>query len=530
MAKEVIFNPQVALLEGASILERAVASTLGPKGSTVIIEHDGKALVTKDGVTVAFHIELEDPTQNFGAMLIKQAASNTAKIAGDGTTTSTIIATALAKAAYEEVQNGRHAIDVKREIDVEVEKLIEALNKMSTQVTLEDILPIASISANNDSEIGSLIQQAYDHVSLKGLIALDESKTGKTHITLNEGFTFDRGFISPYFITDTKKQETVLENPLILVTDKKLKDIQELAPILNKVKSMGRPVLIICDDMEGQALYGVTVNVARGALSACAVKAPSWGSNRGELLRDIAAITSATLISDADGTRLESITDAHLGTAAKVIITADSTTIIDGKASPEVAKRIEMIEHQIQQEAADDYITTQLTQRLAGLSAKVAVIHVGAATEAEKDERKARVDDALRATRAAISKGYVLGAGRTLMRLADTVKSESLYTALMAPFKKLCESVNLNWENVQEEILGIDPQQSVWPTSMGLNAKTAEVVDLQEAKIFDPTLVIEQAIINAASAASMILLSSTVVYNKDRTPQYHPGSLDDLSA
>lgn len=523
MTKKVITAPQEALLRGAKVLEQAVASTLGPKGKTVIIEdHQGRALVTKDGVTVAHHITLEDPVENFGAMLIKQAAQTTAKKAGDGTTTSTIIATALATAAYEEVKNGRHAIDIKREIDTEVEKLVEYLNKISTAVTMDDILPIATISANNDPEIGELIHKAYEYVSLQGMIALEDSRTGKSHITLNEGYKFDRGFVSPFMVTDKRKQETIFEDPLIFIAEKKLRTPDDVFPAMQIALQRNKPLLIIADEIEIQALQVILANILRGTIKVCAVKSPSFGENRGNLLRDIAAITSSTVLSDKEGMDTNHIDEGHLGTAAKVIITSDSTTIIDGKASPEVQTRIEMIETQLSKESVDDYTTTQLAARLAGLTAKVAVLHVGAATESELMERKARVDDALRATRSAITKGYVLGAGRTLFDLSRQTESSALSGALLAPVKKLSESVNFDFE----ALVAVMKDTNL----MGLNAKRVEVENLMSAKIFDPTLVLEQAIINAASAASMILLSSTVVHNTDRTPPYNPGSLDDLSA
>lgn len=524
MSKKVVFEPQEALLAGASTLEQAVSSTLGPKGNTVIIEYDRKAMVTKDGVTVAFHIELPDPVENFGAMLVKQAASTTAKVAGDGTTTSTIIATALAKAAHAEVKAGRHAIDVKREIDSEVEKLIEHLNKISTKVTIDDILPIATIASNNDAEIGKLIHEAYEYVTLDGMIALEDSKTGKTHITLNEGYSFDRGFISPLFVTDVRKQECVLENPLILVTDKKLRSHQEVMPAMGIAMAEKRPLLIIADEVEVQALSAILYNVSRGLVQVCCVKSPSWGQNRGELLKDISAITSTTFMTDTEGSQLEHITKSHLGTAAKVIVNADSTVIIDGKRSPEVATRIATIEHQLTVESVDDYITTQLSTRLAGLKAKVAVIHVGGATESEVTERKHRVDDALRATRSAIAKGYVLGGGHTLWSLSLLTPCVPLQQALCQPLRYLAASVNVKYDDLVHE-MGHSSRATV-----GLNAKTEKIEDLREAKIYDPALVLEQAIINAVSAAGMILLSNTVVYNIDRTPTYHPGSLDDLSA
>jgi len=523
MTKKVITSPQEALLRGAKVLEQAVASTLGPKGRTVIIEdHQGKALVTKDGVTVAHNITLEDPVENFGAMLIKQAAQMTARKAGDGTTTSTIIATALATAAYDEVAAGRHAIDIKREIDTEVDRLITHLNSVSTPVTLDDILPIATISANNDSEIGELIHKAYEFVSLQGLIALEESKTGKSHITLNEGYKFDRGFVSPFMVTDKKKQEAVFEDPLIFIAEKKLRTPEDVFPAMQIALQRNKPLLIIADEIEIQALQVILANVLRGTIKVCAVKSPSYGLNRSEVLRDIAALTSSTVLSDKEGMDTNYMDEGHLGTAKKVIITADSTTIIDGKSSPEVKTRIEMIENQLLKESVDDYVTTQLTGRLAGLTAKVAVLHVGAATESELAERKARVDDALRATRSAIVKGYVLGAGRTLFDLAQQTKCGPLAFALTEPVKRLALSVNLD----VEQLFAVMKDTNL----MGLNAKTVEIENLMSAKIFDPTLVLEQAIINAASAASMILLSSTVVHNVDRTPPYNPGTLDDLSA
>jgi len=532
MTKKVITSPQEALLRGAKVLEQAVASTLGPKGRTVIIEdHQGKALVTKDGVTVAHNITLEDPVENFGAMLIKQAAQMTARKAGDGTTTSTIIATALATAAYEEVAAGRHAIDIKREIDTEVDRLITHLNSISTSVTLEDILPIATISANNDSEIGELIHKAYEYVSLQGLIALEESKTGKSHITLNEGYKFDRGFVSPFMVTDKRKQEAIFEDPLIFIAEKKLRTPEDVETAMRVALQRNQPLLIIADEIEIQALQMILANVLRGTVKVCAVKSPSYGLNRSEVLRDIAALTSSTVLSDKEGMDTNVMLADYLGTAKKVIITADSTTIIDGKSSPEVKTRIEMIENQLLKESVDDYTTTQLTGRLAGLTAKVAVLHVGAATESELAERKARVDDALRATRSAIVKGYVLGAGRTLFDLAAMSKSPVLKTALIRPIERLAVSVNFDFDSLVLEMTNALPAEGGLKSyPYGLNAKTGKIENLAEAKIFDPTLVLEQAIINAASAASMILLSSTVVHNVDRTPPYNPGSLDDLSA
>lgn len=523
MSKKVIFSPQEQLLEGIEILERAVASTLGPKGRTVIIENAYPTnIVTKDGVTVAKKIDLDDPIQNLGASLIKQAASKTADVAGDGTTTATILASRLAREAYEETKS-IPAIDIKRQIDADVEVLMEELAKISKPVTMEDILPIATISANNDPEIGAIIMEAYNHVTLDGLIALEDSKTGKTHVTLNEGFVFNNGYVSPYFITDPRKKEAVLENPLIFVTDKKVNSAKDIEIPLKEAHARNRPLLIIADEVELNALNTMLVNQLNGIIKACAVRAPSFGNNRAELLADIAALTSATIFSERAAMSLSDLSPAFLGSAKKVIVSEGKTTIIDGNASPaEVANRIAQIEEQLKAERVDDYIVTQLASRLAGLKAKVAVLHVGAPTENELREKKDRVDDALRATRSAIAKGYVLGGGRTLYDLSKIVKSNALREALLAPITKLAQSINFNVEELKNA-MDSDPK-------LGLNAKSCAIEDLDAAKIYDPALVLEQVIVNGVSAASMVILSDTVVYNTDRTPAYSPGSLDDLSA
>lgn len=526
--KIVVFNPDAKrlLAEGVNILAEAVGSTLGPKGSNVVIETPyGPTTVTKDGVTVAKHINVDNPVQNMGIDIVKQAASSTATIAGDGTTTSTVLAAAL-------INNGMKLklspIDIKRGYERCLEETIEHLDKLSKPVKTSDIQRIATISANNDPELGMLIAEAFSHASASGLITVEESTTPSTHISKVEGSLLDAGFMSPYFITDTKRGVAELENPLILVTDQKIRDTQQIAPVMEIALQASRPLLIIADEIEAIGLQVMVVNKLHGRLTSVAVKAPAFGDRRAEILQDLAALTGATLISDAKAMRMKDITLQDLGSALKVIVSKDETIIMEPSGNKEdIQARIDQINLMLQKHK-DGYNHEKLIERLARLEGKVAVIKVGASTETEMKEKKDRIDDALRATRAAAESGYLTGGGIPLLdiskqfnHLLSTSVEIAFSDSLQSPIRKIASNA------------GADPDEvvnSYFKKGLQYNALTNEYVEsLSDEGVIDPTMVTKQALINAVSAANMVLLSSTAVYNSDRKAPYNPGSLDDYA-
>lgn len=530
MTKQVVFSPQERLLKGLNTLADAVGSTLGPMGQNVIIETPyGATTVTKDGVTVASQINLDDPIENMAAQIVKQAAARTASTAGDGTTTSTVIAQSLVNEAQKLVVSGIPPISIKRGFESLLLDTIAKVKEHSYDVSDERIYEIATVSANNDPAIGSLIARAYEYTGPEGAITIDESSTGTTYVDLSEGVFIDRGFASPYFTTNARKQECVLENVNILITDKKIRSAMELVPILDRAQS--KPVLIIADDFDPQVLQLLIINKLQRGLRVAAVRAPSFGNNRLSTLEDLCAITSANLATEASGNRLEDTKLSDLGFAAKVVITKDRTVFIDPKRDEQrISERADHIRAHLET-SEDSYSTRTLQKRLASLTSKVAVLRVGAPTETELKEKKDRVDDALRATRAAVKEGYVVGGGTLLARISnDLLKANPndpitkvFCRALQAPLRRISENASISGDITLSIILSHED------FNYGYNAYSYEFQDLVKNGIIDPAMVVRQALLNAVSAANMILLSSTAVYNTDRTPPYDPGSLDDYA-
>lgn len=525
--KKVISDPQDTLLRGVDTLANAVSSTLGPLGNNVIIETPyGATTVTKDGVTVAKFIELEDPIENLGAQLIKQAAARTSHNAGDGTTTSTLIAQTLAKEARKLTIAGVPPIKIKRELERLLAETLNLIKDYAKPVSDENIQEIATISANNDEHIGALIAEAFRHVTKDGVVVLEESSTGTTYLHLSDGVQIQRGFVSPFFVTDAAKKEAVLENPFILITDKKLRYTQELIPILDKVAAQNKPLLIIADEIDSQALQLLVVNKMRGNIQVAAIRAPSFGDHRLEELEDLAALTSGTLLLESSATRLEDTTLDQLGRAQKVIVTKDHTILLEPTYDEDrINKRVEHIQNLIQLETSE-YLKQKYNKRLASIRGKAAVIKVGASTETELKETKDRIDDALRATSAAIEKGYIVGGGTALARIAEhlSLTNNSIifpifYAALTAPLKKIASNAGVSPDLILSTVL----QDSNF--NFGYNALKAQFEDLVSAGVIDPALVLDQALKNAVSAANMILLSSTAIHYVSREPRYSPGQM-----
>lgn len=532
MTKKVVEGPALhaALLEGVNTIANAVGSTLGPLGRNVIIETPyGATTVTKDGVTVAQQIALEDPTQNLAVQIIKQASERTASIAGDGTTTATVLAQKMYSEALKLIQSGTPPVLIKNAFESYATKILEAIKEHSHTVSSsQDVYQIALISANSDPLIASLITKAIDYVTKDGSITLEESKTGESYVDLVDGTSIARPFASPYFITNPDKATAELEEPLVLITDRKLRYNQELIPVLKLAASNSRSLLIIADDIEGQALQTLIINHLNKNIKVIAVRAPSYGENRMEILKDLAALTSSTIISELAGLRLEDVTAEHLGTASKVISSKSETILVDSLRDPEqIEARVSSIKEQLKEHQPDSYFYKQLQTRLAKLTAKVAVLYVGAPTETEIKERKARVDDALRATSAALQTGYVVGGGTLLAKLSTTLPNDftaqAYASALKEPLRRIAQNAGKTPELVLAKVLE-NPQ-----IQFGYNALTDSYTDLIEDKVIDPTLVVSQALLSATSAANMLILSSTALYNIDRTPPYSPGSLDDYA-
>lgn len=529
--KRVVPYPQDALIKGVNTLADAVASTLGPMGNNVIIETPyGATTVTKDGVTVAKFIKLEDPVEDLGAQIIKQAAARTADLAGDGTTTATVIAQALVTNARRLILSGIPPIKVKREFENYLKQALRIISELSSPVEVGNIKEIATISANNDEEIGALIAEAFEHVGKDGIVVLDQSSTGSTFLQLSDGAQFQRGYISPFFITDLKKEECVLEDPFILITDKKLRFTQELMPILDKVAATGKPLLIIADEVDSQALQVLILNKMRGNISVCAVKAPSYGEHRLAELEDLAAITSANLIIESAANRLEDLKLSDLGRASKVIVGKTSTVIMEPQFDHDrVEKRIALINEQLKTETSE-YLRQKLQKRISSINTKTAVLRVGAPTETEMKEIKDRIDDALKATSAAIAKGYLTGGGTALAYVAAKLQADNppslilpaFTDSLTAPLRTIASNAG-----VPPDMILLSVREANSP-SYGYNALKGVFEDLAESGVIDPTLVVEQALKNAVSAASMIILSSTAIHFISREPRYSPGSLDDF--
>ncbi len=533
MAKDIKFDIEArdGLKRGVDALANAVKVTLGPKGRNVIIGKSfGGPTVTKDGVTVAKEIELADPLENMGAQMVKEVASKTNDLAGDGTTTATVLAQAIVKEGLKNVAAGANPMDLKRGIDKAVEAIVADLTKQAKVVgsDSEKIKQIASISANNDEVIGELIANAFAKVGKEGVITVEEAKGTETYVDVVEGMQFDRGYLSPYFVTNPEKMEAELENPYILLYDKKVSSLKELLPILEPVAQSGKPLLIIAEDVDGEALSTLVVNKLRGALKIAAVKAPGFGDRRKAMLEDIAILTGGTVIAEESGYTLENASLEMLGTAEKITIDKDNTTIVNGAGKADMIKnRVNQIKGQMEA-TTSDYDREKLQERLAKLAGGVAVLYVGAASEVEMKEKKDRVDDALHATRAAVEEGIVAGGGVALLRakvVLEKLKAENpdettgikiISRAVEAPLRTIVENAGLEGSVVVAKV-------SEGKGDFGYNAKTDEYVDMLKAGIIDPKKVTRVALENAASVAGMILTTECALIDiKEETAGGHP--------
>ncbi len=521
MAKEIKFDIEARdqLKAGVDALANAVKVTLGPKGRNVVIDKKfGAPQVTKDGVSVAKEVELEDPIANMGAQMVKEVASKTADVAGDGTTTATVLAQSMITTGLKNVAAGANPMDLKRGIDKAVASVITGLNGMKQEVGEDNskIEQVATISANNDNTIGSLIAEAMKVVGNDGVITVEEAKGTETEVKTVEGMQFDRGYLSPYFVTNTDKMIADLENPYILLFDKKISNLQEILPILEPVAQSGKPLLIIAEDVDGQALATLVVNKLRGGLKIAAVKAPGFGDRRKAMLEDIAILTNGTVIAEEMGMKLETAEFSCLGTAARVVIDKDNTTIVDGTGETSmVENRVNQIKAEIEN-TTSDYDREKLQERLAKLSGGVAVIKVGAATETEMKEKKDRVDDALHATRAAVEEGIVPGGGVALLRAKDALSSVSTTnadekTGIAIISRAIEEPLRQIVSNAGGEGAVVVNKVYEGTEDFGYNAKDDEYVNMYEAGIIDPTKVTRVALENASSVAGMLLTTECVL-------------------
>jgi len=521
MAKDIFFDVEARekLKKGVDALANAVKVTLGPKGRNVVIAKKfGAPQITKDGVTVAKEIELSDPVENMGAQMVKEVASKTADIAGDGTTTATVLAQAIVGAGLKNVAAGANPMDLKRGIDKAVAEVVKNLKKMATEVGSDNskIKQIATISANNDETIGALIAQAMNVVGNDGVITVEEAKGTETEVKTVEGMQFDRGYLSPYFVTNAEKMITEMENPLILICEKKISSMKELLPILEPVVQAGKGLLIIAEDVDGEALGTLVVNRIRGALKVAAVKAPGFGDRRKAMLEDIAILTGGQVVSEERGMTLENITIDMLGTAEKIEIDKENTTIINGKGKKEdISARVGQIKAQIET-TTSDYDREKLQERLAKLAGGVAVLYVGAATEMEMKEKKDRVDDALAATRAAVEEGIVPGGGVALIRAIESLEllkgdNEDEQTGIAIVKRAAEEPLRQIIANAGGEGAVIVQKVKEGKDDFGYNARTEVFEELYKAGVIDPTKVTRIAIENAASIASMLLTTECVI-------------------
>jgi len=536
MAKQLLYTDDARkkLLKGAEILSHAVGSTLGPTGRNVIIDKSfGGPTVTKDGVTVSKEIELDNAYENMGAQLVKEVAAKTSDLAGDGTTTATVLAEAIFEEGLKNVTAGANPVSLKRGIDKAVDACVAKLKKMSTPVNgKKDIAQIGAVAANNDAEIGNMIAEAMNKVGQDGVITVEEGKSLKTEVEWVEGMQFDKGYLSPHFITNPKTMDVVFEKPYILVHEKKLSGIKEMIPLLEQVAQAGRPLLIIAEDVEGEALATLVVNRLRGAFQVVAVKAPGFGDRRKAMLEDIAVLCKANPVMEATGTNLETLTLKDLGTARKVVVTKETTTIVEGAGDKAgIQGRIAQIRAEIEV-TKSDYDKEKLQERLAKLSGGVAQINVGAATEAEMKEKKARVEDALHATRAAVEEGVVAGGGVALLNCIDAVESLKIEgdekvgagiirRSLEAPARQIAANAGQDGAVIVQNIRGKKSQN--W----GYNAATDEYEDLVAAGVIDPTKVTRTALQNAASVASLLLTTDALVSDlPDKEEKSSKGGMD----
>ncbi len=531
MAKIIEFGAEArqALKKGVDKLAGTVKVTLGPKGRNVVIEKKfGAQTVTKDGVTVAKEIELEDPFENMGAQMVKEVASKTSDIAGDGTTTATVLAQKIFSEGLKNVTAGANPMDLKRGIDEAVKKVVAEIEKMSKTVSgQKEISQVGAVSANNDFTIGELIANAMEKVGKDGVITVEESKTIETTMDVVEGMQFDRGYISPYFVTDADTMEAVLDDPLILIHDKKISAMKDLLPILEKVSQMGKALLIIAEDVEGEALATLAVNKLKGTLKAAAVKAPGFGDRRKAMLEDIAVLTKGQVIAEEAGFKLENATIEDMGTAKRIRIDKDNTTIVEGAGeSKDIQDRINQIKNQIEG-TTSDYDREKLQERVAKLSGGVAILNVGAATEIEMKEKKARVEDALHATRAAVEEGIVAGGGIPLLRSISALEElklkgdqqvgvEIVKKALEEPARQIVNNTG------QEGSLVIQKLKEK-SAEIGFNAQTEQYEDLMKSGVIDPTKVVRTALENAASVSSLMLTTEAIVADKPEEDKGTPG-------
>ncbi|MDH4069549.1 MAG: chaperonin GroEL [Ignavibacteria bacterium] len=534
-------DARAALKRGVDKLANAVKVTLGPKGRNVVIDKKfGAPTVTKDGVTVAKEIELEDPLENMGAQMVREVASKTSDVAGDGTTTATVLAQAIVREGFKNVTAGANPMDLKRGIELAVTSVVAGLKELSKPVDKtkkKEIAQVGAISANNDSIIGDLIADAMMKVGTDGVITVEEAKGMETQIDVVEGMQFDRGYLSPYFVTDAESMETTLEDVMILIHDKKISAMKDLLPILEKVAQTGSPILVIAEDVEGEALATLVVNKLRGTLKVCAVKAPGFGDRRKAMLEDIAVLTGGAVVSEEQGYKLENATLSYLGRAKRVTIDKDNTTIVEGAGSKdEIKKRINEIRSQIDK-TTSDYDKEKLQERLAKLSGGVAVLKIGAATEVEMKEKKARVEDALHATRAAVEEGIVPGGGVALLRAGKKLESlkgknddqttgiEIVRRAIEEPFRQIVSNAGLEPSIVLNKVKeGKD--------DFGFNSLTETYENLMGAGVIDPTKVGRIAMENAASVAGLLLTTEATIVEKPEekkaSPAMPPGGMGDM--
>ncbi len=539
MPKQLLFSDEAraALLRGVNIMSEAVKATLGPRGRNVIIDKKfGSPVITKDGVTVAKEIELKENYEDMGAQLIKEVASKTSDLAGDGTTTATVLAQAIFREGLKNVTAGANPMGLKRGVEQAVEGVVAELKKMSKSTKdKKEISQVASIAANNDKAIGNLIAEAMEKVGKDGVITVEESKSAETTLEVVEGMQFDRGYLSPYFVTDPERMECILEDVMILIHEKKVSVMKDMLPLLEQVARSGKPLLVIAEDAEGEALATLVVNKLRGTLACCAVKAPGFGDRRKAMLEDIAVLTAGKAITEDLGIKLENIKLEDLGRAKKLVVDKDNTTIVEGAGKPSTIEgRIKQIRAQIE-ETTSDYDQEKLQERLAKLAGGVAVIKVGAPTETAMKEKKARVEDALNATRAAVEEGIVPGGGVALLRAAraiDTLKLEGdekvgaliVKRALEEPIRQIVENSGLEGSVVVEKV------RNAQVVTYGFDAERIEYVDMMQAGIIDPTKVERIALENAASIASLLLTTEALVTDipeeeKRTPPMPHGGDM-----
>jgi chaperonin GroEL len=528
MAKEIFFSDEArsGLFRGVTKLADAVKVTMGPRGRNVLIQKSfGAPHITKDGVSVAREIELSDTLENMGAQLVKEVASNTADEAGDGTTTATVLAHSIFKEGLRNITAGANPIEVKRGMDKACKAIVEELKATSKEVKdKKEIAQVATISANSDESIGELIAEAMERVGKDGVITVEEAKGIDDELEVVEGMQFDRGYLSPYFVTNSEKMTCELDNPLLLLTDAKITSLKDLVPVLEQIQQTGRPLVIIADDLEGEALATLVLNKLKGVLNITAVKAPGFGDRKKAMLNDISILTGATLITDELGLTLEKATLNELGQCAKVVIDKDNTVIVDGKGDASaVADRVNEIKGQMET-TTSEYDKEKLQERLAKLSGGVAVIKVGAATETEMKEKKDRVDDALSATKAAVDEGIVIGGGAALIKAGakvslelkddELVGGEIILRAISAPMKQIAQNAGYDAGVVVDKIMTNDD------ANLGFNASTGEYVDMLEAGIIDPLKVARVALINATSVSSLLLTTEATVSDvkEEKTP------------